>query len=255
MGIADAVAENNEVRGQQALVLRCKDINCLLQRLFELCLHNLLALPLHDVLTIVLAELFIGTCGEANDRVGPRMTHINTDQHRSHIVHSLRELQVEQVTLDLRVDLAKNVGSFTHVELETIASGDDLGWDLELVEQLLVHLVVVLLAENNDDDLWVSEHTVRTIHHIIKHLALDLGIVIFRLQLDEVRLLNSDLQGTRSLHKRIVNRVGYLEVRALPRVWPLRILIDHDPFFLKKVDSFLDRETFESLLAALDNLT
>ena len=86
-------------------------------------------------------------------------------------------------------------------------------------------------------------------------MALDLSIVILRLQLNEVRLLNSDLQSTRRLHKRIVDRVGNLEVRALPRVWPLRILIDHDPFFLEEVDGFLDRETLESLLAALDNLS
>lgn len=123
------------------------------------------------------------------------------------------------------------------------------------MEQLLVHLVVVLLAEDNDNDLRVSEHTVRTIHHVVKHLALDLSIVILRLQLNEVRLLNSDFQSTRRLHKRIVDRVGNLEVRALPRVWPLRILIDHDPFFLEEVDGFLDRETLESLLAALDNLS
>ncbi len=100
------------------------------------------------------------------------------------------------------------------------------------MEQLLVHLVVVLLTEDNDNDLRVSEHTVRTIHHVVKHLALDLCIVILRLQLNEVRLLNSDLQSTRRLHKRIVDRVSNLEVRALPWVWPLRILIDHDPFFL-----------------------
>ena len=123
------------------------------------------------------------------------------------------------------------------------------------MEQLLVHLVVVLIAEDNDNDLRVSEHTVRTIHHVVEHLALDLSIVILRLQLNEVRLLNSDLQSTRRLHKRIVDRVRNLEVRALPWVWPLRILIDHDPFFLKKVDGFLDRETLESLLAALDNLS
>ncbi len=140
------------------------------------------------------------------------MTHINTDEHRSHIVHGFRELQVEQVTLNLRVDLTKDVRSLTHVELETIASSDNLGRNLELVEQFLVHLVVVLLAEDNDNDLRVSEHTVRTIHHIVEHLALDLSIIIFRLQLDEVRLLNSDLQSTRRLHKCIVDRVSNLEV-------------------------------------------
>ena len=122
------------------------------------------------------------------------------------------------------------------------------------MEQLLVHLVVVLLAEDNDNDLRVSEHTVRSIHHVIKHLALDLSIVVLRLQLNEVRLLNSDLQSTRRLHKRIVDRVGNLEVRALPRIWSLRVLIDHNPFFLEEVDGFLDRETLESLFATLDNL-
>ena len=51
----------------------------------------------------------------------------------------------------------------------------------------------------------MSENRVRSIHHVIKHLALDLGIVVLVLHLDEVGLLNSDLESTARLYKRVVD--------------------------------------------------
>jgi len=41
---------------------------------------------------------------------------------------------VEQVTLDLRIDLAEDVAGFAHVERATVARGDYLGWDAEFLE-------------------------------------------------------------------------------------------------------------------------
>lgn len=241
LGITDTIAEDNEVGWELALVVRGKDFNRLLKGLLHLSLNDLLAFLLNDVFRIVLTHLFVGACSEANDRVGACVTNIDSDQHRFHVVHDLRELEVEEVAFDLGVDLAQDVRGLTHVEFKAIASGDNLRWDLELMEELLVHFVVMLLTKHNHDDLGVSEHTVWSVHHVIKELTFDLSVVVFSLKLDEVGLLNFDLERIACLHKRVVNAVSDLEVGALPRVGPLRVLIDHHPLTLEQVDSLLDR--------------
>lgn len=49
-GVANTVAEDDEVSGQLAVVLLREDVDGLFQRIGHLTLHNLLALGLHDVL-------------------------------------------------------------------------------------------------------------------------------------------------------------------------------------------------------------
>ena len=122
------------------------------------------------------------------------MADIDADQHRPHLIHGFRELQVEQVSLDLRIDLAEDVGSLAHVEFEAIARRDHLRRDIVLVEELLVHPVVVLVAEDDDHDLGVTEVAIRGLHHVMKQLALDLTIIVLGLNLEEVGLLNTNLQ-------------------------------------------------------------
>lgn len=98
------------------------------------------------------------------------MTHINTNQHRSHVVHDRWELQVKQVSLDLGVDLSKDVRCLGHVEFVGILSANNLRWDLELMEQLLVHLVVVFVAKDHNYDLRVPEYACRRSHHVGEQL-------------------------------------------------------------------------------------
>ena len=171
-----------------------EDLNGFLEGLLHLRLHNLLTLSLHKVLRIVLAHLLVSTRSEADHRRGPRMADIDADQHRPHLIHGFRELQVEQVSLDLRIDLAEDVGSLAHVEFEAIARRDHLRRDIVLVEELLVHPVVVLVAEDDDHDLGVTEVAIRGLHHVMKQLALDLTIIVLGLNLEEVGLLNTNLQ-------------------------------------------------------------
>lgn len=245
LGITDTIAEDNEVGREVALMVSGKDFDGLLKRVLHLSLNDLLALPLNDVFRVVLAHLLVGARSETNDRVGACVANIDSDQHRSHVVHDLRELEMEEVAFNLRIDLTQDVGGLTHVEFKAIASGDNLRWDLKLMEELLVHLVVVLLTKHDHDDLGVSEHTVWSIHHVIKELTFDLSVVIFSLKLDEVGLLNFDLERIARLHKRVVNVVSDLEVRALPRVGPLWVLIDHHPFTLEQVHSLLNRQALQ----------
>ena len=109
LGITDAISEDDEVSGQHAVVLSGKHVDCLLERLFKLGLNNLLPFALDDILRVILAQLLICAGSKANYRVRARMTHVNTDQHRSHIIHNLGELQVEEIALDFGVDLTQDV--------------------------------------------------------------------------------------------------------------------------------------------------
>lgn len=54
------------------------------------------------------------------------MADIDSDQHRSLLLEGLRELEREQVTSDLAVDLTQDVGSLRQVELAAIPASDHL---------------------------------------------------------------------------------------------------------------------------------
>lgn len=124
---------------------------------------------------------------------------------------------MKEVAVNLRVDLPKDVRCLRHVELEATARSHNLRRNLILGEELLVHTIIVLLAEDDHNYLGMAEHTLRSIHHIRKELGLDLDIVILVLQLDKVRLLDANLEQLARLAERVVDAVGDLEVGALTR--------------------------------------
>ena len=161
---------------------------------------------------------------------------------------------MEQVALDLRVNLAQDVRGLAQIELESIADSDDLRGDPELCEQLLVHLVVVLLAEDHDGNLGVAEDSIWPVHHVAQQLVLHLSVIVLALELDPVRLTDADLELLARLLEVIVNAVGDVEVRPLAAVGPLRMLVDHDPLLGVQIDSLLDGQSLQLLLAALDQL-
>lgn len=101
LSITDTITVDDEVGGELAIMLSCKDFNSFLERVLHFCLNNLLTLPLDDVLRVVLTHLLVGTGSEADHRGGSSVTDVNSDQHRAHAVHGLRELQVEQISLNL----------------------------------------------------------------------------------------------------------------------------------------------------------
>ena len=80
------------------------------------------------------------------------------------------------------------------------------------MEELLVHPVVVLVAEDDDHDLGVTEVTVRGLHHVMKQLALDLTIIVLGLNLEEVGLLNTNLQHATRLLESVEDAVRNLVV-------------------------------------------
>ena len=221
-------------------MFRGEDFDGLLERLLHLTLHDLLTLPLNDMLRVVLAHLLVRAGSKANDRGRSSVADIDSDQHRAVVVHRFRELQVEQVTLNLGVDLSEDVAGLAHVKLEAAARGDHLRWNLELVEELLVHAVVVLVSEDDYYHLRVAEVASWTSHHVLKKFVLDLSVVIFRFDLDESGLLNFDLKHSTRLLESVEYVVSDLEVGALLVVWVLGILIDHHPLLMQQVYSHLN---------------
>lgn len=84
-------------------------------------LNDLLALRLDEVVGVVLTHLLVDAAREANHRLGPSMTHINTDHHSSLFVKHLGELEVVQVATSLGVDLPNDVGRFRQTELASVS--------------------------------------------------------------------------------------------------------------------------------------
>ena len=101
LSIADSITVDDEVGGELAIMLSSKDFDSFLERVLHFSLNNLLTLPLDDVLRIVLTHLLVCAGGEADHRGGSSVADVNSDQHRAHAIHGLRELQMEQISFNL----------------------------------------------------------------------------------------------------------------------------------------------------------
>lgn len=103
-----------------------KHLDCIFQCLLHALLDNLLTLFLDDVLRVVLTHLLVGRSREAHNGIRTRVADIDSDQHGSLLLEGLRELEREQVTSNLAVDLTQDVGSLRQVELAAIPASDHL---------------------------------------------------------------------------------------------------------------------------------
>ena len=54
------------------------------------------------------------------------MAHIDSNKHSAHGVKGSWELEMEEIAIDLRVDLANDVGGLRHVEFEATACRHNL---------------------------------------------------------------------------------------------------------------------------------
>jgi hypothetical protein len=157
LGISNTVTIDDEVSGELVVVLLSEGLDGGLDRLNHLFLDDFLSLALHQVIAEVLTHVPVDARREADNRLGSRVAHVDTNQHRAHLVHDRRELQSVEVAAHLAVDLAQDVGRFAQVELEGVAHGDTLRRQPEVVHDLLVHGVVVLVLEQENYYLGVSE--------------------------------------------------------------------------------------------------
>lgn len=78
------------------------------------------------------------------------MADIDSDEHRPHAGHFVRQLQVEKVASHLAVELLDDVRGLGKVEFGAVASSDDLRRDLIQLKELFVLIVELLIAENED---------------------------------------------------------------------------------------------------------
>lgn len=111
LSITDTISVDHKVGWELVLVVLSEDLDGRLDGLLHLVLHDLLALLLDQVVRVVLTHILVRRSRETNDGLGTSVTNINTDQHGSLLVQNLWELQLEQVSTNLRVQLAKDVRS------------------------------------------------------------------------------------------------------------------------------------------------
>lgn len=112
LSIGHTIPVDDEVSWELAIIPIGKSQDSLLEGVPHAVLDNLLTLLLDQVLRVVLGHLLVDARREANNRLWPRMTHINANQHGTLALEGLRELQVIQVTTSFAVDLTQDVRSF-----------------------------------------------------------------------------------------------------------------------------------------------
>ena len=86
-----------------------ESLNSLTEGILELVVDYFLSTPLHKVLRVILSHLRVGRGGEADYRSGSSVADIDTDQHGSHVLHSIWELHPVKIASDLAVDLAQDI--------------------------------------------------------------------------------------------------------------------------------------------------
>ena len=109
-GITDTISEDDEVGWESPVVVACKHLNGSLDGVLHLLLNNFLALALDQEVRVVLTKFTVGGSRETDNGVVTGVTHIDTDQHGSLGVEGLWELEVEEVSSDLGVDLSQDIG-------------------------------------------------------------------------------------------------------------------------------------------------
>jgi len=158
-GITDTISVDDVVCWQKVpSMLFCKGSDSFLEGFLHLVLNNFLTLPLNKIFRVILTHLFVDGASKTDNGVWTGVADIDTNEHGSHVIESSWELEVEQISASLAVDLSQDVAGLRWVEGLSISSSDHLRWDVELLENLFVHLVLVLIAKDHDNHGWVSEH-------------------------------------------------------------------------------------------------
>ena len=136
------------------------------------------------------------------------MANINSNKHGLHVLHYLRELQIEKVSSYLAIDLSQDIAGFGSIERESILGCNHLRWNLVLLEELLVHLVVVCIVKDNNNHHWMSEDTLWASHHVVEDLLFDFLSVSLIFSLNEKWLLNLNFELIAGLDKGIKNLIS-----------------------------------------------
>jgi hypothetical protein len=213
---------------------------------------QLLVLFLDYVLRVILRHALIDSGYKTNNRVWPRVTHIDTNEHGSLPCDGIRELHLVKISSCLAVDLLQHVRSLGHIELDGIPYRDDLRWNAILHQCLLDLLVSFLVLEDEHSRLWMLELAILLGHHKLKDLLLNLLLIVLILQLYESGIFDLDSKTTRGLLKVIVDHVCSIEVASTLSF--RRVLIDQHPVAFSQINWLINRQLSELLLRAVDDL-
>ena len=77
------------------------------------------------------------------------MTHVDSNQHSAPFSHLVWELQVEEITSNLAVDLFQDIRGLGQIELVAVPGCHDLGGDLVQFVELLVFIIDTLITQNH----------------------------------------------------------------------------------------------------------
>jgi hypothetical protein len=92
LGITDTISVDDDISREFTLVMLRERLDSQTDWLLHVVLDNLLSLFLDQIVTVVLAHLFVNRGWEADNWLGTCVTHIYADQHGSLLLDSLREL-------------------------------------------------------------------------------------------------------------------------------------------------------------------
>lgn len=153
LGVSHTVAKDNVVSRLLAFVVLLENSDRILNSIRHISRNELLPLFLEEDVVAVLAHAWVVGRAEADDGLASRVAHIDTDQHSPFFVHSLRELQSEEVAAELAVHLRKDLACFRIVELLSVAKPDDLGRQSVREHQILKSSVVVFIGQKTHDKM------------------------------------------------------------------------------------------------------
>jgi len=94
---------------------------------------------------------------------------IDTNEHGLHVGHLVRELEVEEISTHLGVDLLQDVRGLGKIELHSVARGHNLRRDLVDSVQVFVGLIKLLISEHSDNDF---REAILSLGHVVLDFSL-----------------------------------------------------------------------------------
>jgi len=239
-----SVAVDDKVGGVLVIVVLSEDLNRRSDQLTELGrAHKLLVLVLDQVVREVLTHLFVSGCCKSDCGVLPLVADINSNQHGSLFVEGLGEPEVEEVTTHFTVDLPQDVSRLRQVKPSSVLRRHDLRGNLQVLEYLLVHVVVIFIAENDETHGWVSEALTLALVHVVQELFLQFILIVFPGELYPVGLFHRHLQSSAGFFEVAEDCVGVVKVP---------FFVNKEPLLKLERYGVLDGQVLESPLVARD---
>ena len=196
LGITNSISVYDEIGWKHAFVilLTLEGVDSTLEGLLHLSLNYLLAFFLNQILAVVLTHTLVDGSSKTHNRFWSCMANIDSNEHGPEGIHHFREFHLVKISSTFDIDLLENVACLWQIEWPSISSRDDLWWDLVLLEKLLVHRIIALVAENRDNYHWMAEDAIFRSHHVVKESLFKSVVVCFIFKLKPIWFLNSDIE-------------------------------------------------------------